>query len=107
MGAALSEQETTISYCRESNEVHIWTSDSTVMTKLDRMCMDFPETYKCTEEARAKTGGELISKSYSIADKRLISFRGKKKKPNMTEEQKRAAAERLRNLRAMKRKAGF
>jgi len=99
MGVALSEQETTISYCRENNEVHIWTSDTTVMTKLDRMCKDFPESYRCVETAKAKIDGKLISKSYEIADKSLLSLRGKKRKPNMTEEQRRAAAERLKKMR--------
>ncbi len=100
MGAALSEQETTISYCRESNDAHIWTSDTTVMTKLDRMCRDFPENYKCVEVAKAKIDGGLISKSYVIADKSRISFRGKKTERNLTEDQRAALRERCQKIKA-------
>lgn len=103
MGVALSEQETTISYCREGGSAHVWTSDATVMTKLDRMCREAPENYRCTEEAKAQIGGWLVSKSYVIADKNLISFRSRKAERILTEEQRAELRERGRRL----KEAGF
>ena len=99
--SALSEQETTINYNREEKTVDVWTSDRTVMTKLDRLCETAPENYKCIDIAKTKDG-ELISKRYTIADKSLLSFRSKKVKVSLSEEQKRANAERLRRARAQK-----
>ena len=99
--SALSEQETTINYNREEKTVDVWTSDRTVMTKLDRLCETAPENYKCIDIAKTKDG-ELISKRYTIADKSLLSFRSKKVKVNLSEEQKQANAERLRQARAQK-----
>ena len=99
--SALSEQETSINYNREEKTVDVWTSDRTVMTKLDRLCETAPENYRCIDIAKTKDG-ELISKLYTIADKSLLSFRSKKVKANLSEEQKQANAERLRQARAQK-----
>lgn len=99
--SALSEQETTINYNREEKTADVWTSDRTVMTKLDRLCETAPENYKCIDIAKTKDG-ELISKRYTIADKSLLSFRSKKVKVSLSEEQKQANAERLRQARAQK-----
>lgn len=99
--SALSEQETTINYNREEKTVDVWTSDRTVMTKLDRLCETAPENYKCIDIAKTRDG-ELISKRYTIADKSLLSFRSKKVKVSLSEEQKQAKAERLRQARAQK-----
>jgi hypothetical protein len=99
--SALSEQETSINYNREKKTVDVWTSDRTVMTKLDRLCETAPENYKCIDIAKTKDG-ELISKRYTIVDKSLLSFRSKKVKVNLSEEQKQAKAERLRQARAQK-----
>jgi hypothetical protein len=99
--SALSEQETTINYNREEKTADVWTSDRTVMTKLDRLCETAPENYRCIDIAKTRDG-ELISKRYTIADKSLLSFRSKKVKVSLSEEQKQANAERLRQARAQK-----
>ena len=69
-----SEQETTITYARSFAYADVWTSDRTVMAKLDRLCKEAPENYQCTETG-LDLSGCLISKSYRIKDKRLVSFR--------------------------------
>lgn len=96
MSVSLYEQETTISFRRVDDFATVWTSDTTVMTKLDRMCRESPENYKCTETGVAKLGGELLSKSYTIEDKGLMSFRARKVSREMTEEQKERMRENLR-----------
>lgn len=97
-----SEQKTINSISSEEQEVHIWimrnekyakiyTSDTTYMTKLDKMCKNSPDMYSLT----ADTGR---GKTYRVEDKTLISFRAKKKE--MSEEAKNAASERFTKLHA-------
>ena len=89
------EQETTISFYRDGKLVDVWTSDTTMMTKLDRKCVESPEDYKCIEVGKS-LDGLLTNKRYTIKNKKLLSFRSGTVKLNMTEEQRAKAAERLR-----------
>lgn len=89
-----NEQETTISFSRDGKEADVWTSDITMMTKLDKLCSDSPNEYKCIEVGRS-LDGLLTNKRYTIKNKRLLSFRSGTVKRNMTEEQRAKAAERL------------
>ena len=92
--ATLEEQETTINFSRTQDAVDVWTSDKTVMTKLDKLCNSAPDFYKLIAEHRAQDDiGAITSKEYRISDKRMLSFRSMKR--NLTEEQKRERAERL------------
>ena len=88
---ALCEQETTISFSRDRNTVTVWTSDRTMMTKFDHL-VDASLMYTCEEVGRDKDG-DIISKTYCIADKRLISFR--KNKVSMSEARRHALIDRL------------
>ena len=85
----IEEQETHINYMRDESYAKVYTSDSTQITRLDKLCKANPDVYKLIEN----TGR---GKSYLISDKGLISFRTKKRE--MTEEQKRIAADRMRRL---------
>ena len=92
--ATLEEQETTINFSRTQDAVDVWTSDKTVMTKLDKLCNSAPDFYKLIAEHKAQDDiGAIMSKEYRISDKRMLSFRSMKR--NLTEEQKRERAERL------------
>ena len=92
--ATLEEQETTINFSRTQDAVDVWTSDKTVMTKLDKLCNSAPDFYKLIAEHRAQDDvGAITSKEYRISDKRMLSFRSMKR--NLTEEQRRERAERL------------
>lgn len=86
---SIEEQETHVSYMRNESFAKVYTSDSTQMTRFDKLCKTNPDMYKLIED----TGR---GKSYLISDKGLISFRAKKRE--MTEEQKQIAAERMRKL---------
>lgn len=100
MGLSLEEQETHINWTREDQVALVSTTDRTVMTKLDKMCELHPENYRCTNVGRMMDDHSIAEKEYEIADKSLVSFRGTKMKRELTEEQREAAAERLRSLRA-------
>ena len=43
MGVPLEEQETVIQFNRTDSHATIYTSDSTMITKLDHLCEDAPE----------------------------------------------------------------
>lgn len=99
----VNEQETTISYARDSKEVDIWTSDTTVMTKLDKLC-ESDDNYVLKSTEKAKIGGEIIAKVYKIADKKLLSFRRKKEGKKLSDEQKQVMADRLKAAREKRAK---
>ena len=104
MRVAFEEQETVINFPRRENYAIVWTSDTTVMTKLDGLC-EKSEQYILVETGRSKLGGEVISKTYKIKIKSLVSFRAKKmeREPkSLTDEQKLAMIERLKKARATK-----
>lgn len=88
------EQETTISFSRTDDGAEIWTSDRTVMTKLDKLCAESPEFWKC-KKVENFLDGSLANKVYTVTDKSLISFRSKKIKRDLTEEQRAELAERM------------
>lgn len=90
------EQETNISYMRNEPFAKIYTSDSTQITRLDKLCKESPEFYQLDYD----TGR---GKGYILKDKSLISFRSKKTTRTLTEEQKKAAAERFAKARASKK----
>lgn len=90
---AISEQETSVSYMRDEEHAIIYTSDTTQMTRLDKLCRTSPDMYSLI----ANTGR---GKTYKVADKGLISFRAKKRE--MSEEAKEAASQRFKDMWASK-----
>lgn len=91
MGLSMNEQETCINYNRTSDRCTVWTSDLTVMTKLDKLVKDkeCPD-WQLIEEN--KIDGEVVAKKYETK-KGFITYRSKDR--IMSEEQKAAAAERI------------
>ncbi len=91
----IAEQETVIQFNREDKGCTIWTSDSTMMTKLDRLCKT-SEYYTLVKETKTKDG-DTAGRFYKLSDKKMLSFRGTKRE--YSEEEKAALAERLKNMR--------
>ncbi len=89
------EQETHVYYMRDGQEANIYSSDTTQITRLDKLCRESPDMWQMIEES--PTG-----KRYICKDKTLISFRRKKISRELTEEQREAAATRLAEARAAK-----
>ena len=90
---SVTEQETNINFMRDEEFAKIYTSDSTMITKLDKLCKDAPKMYKLDYETP-------VGKAYICKDKSLISFRSKKRE--LTDEQKEAAGKRMRKYQASK-----
>ena len=87
------EQEVCINMMRDEKTATIYTSDSTYITKLDKLCSSSPEMYSVVEETKC-------GKTYLLQDKTLISFRAKKKE--LSDEQRQAAGDRMRKYQASK-----
>ena len=90
---SVSEQETNINFMRDEEHAIIYTSDTTQMTRLDKLCRTSPDMYSLI----ANTGR---GKTYRVEDKGLISFRSKKRE--MSEEAKEAASQRFKDMWASK-----
>ena len=95
---SLSEQETTISYNRDEDHAIVWTNDRTMITKLDKLCREAPENYQCIEVGKAGIGGGILDKRYRINDKGLLTFRQRRVKLNLTDDQRAALVERAKRL---------
>lgn len=103
MGLSIAEQETSISIMRDSDICMIYTSDTTVMTKLDKLAESEKAPHWKEKEEHRLQNGELIGKTYET-HKRLISFRADITTREMTDEQREAAAERMKGWQDRKRK---
>ena len=90
---SIEEQETNVAFMRDEDFATIYTSDTTQMTRLDKLCRTSPDMYSLIEN----TGR---GKTYKVADKGLISFRSKKRE--MSDEAKEAASQRFKNMWANK-----
>ena len=84
-----SEQETVIVMLRSEDTASISTSDTTMKTKLDKLCDNNPDYYFLESD-------DGYYKNYICSDKSLISFRAKKRE--MSDEAKAAASERFKEL---------
>lgn len=85
-----SEKETTIQYDLESNTAKIFTRIEKDIKKLDKLCKENPDDFKCIE--RHEYGNKYE------CTKRYISFR-KPVKRELTEEQKEQLRKRLERIR--------
>lgn len=90
---SLDEQETYIGYMRTDAYAKICTSDTTQITRLDKLCRLNPDMYQFEGEDGAY-------KRYICMDKNMISFRSKKRE--VSEDQRKAASERLQKYRDAK-----
>ncbi len=98
MSVPINEQSTTINIDRNREYCDIWTNDTTMITRLDKLCLKSPNFYKL--ENIGRVDGEIVDKAYIVKDKSLISFRSGKLV--LSDEQKRLRAERMLNARTNK-----
>lgn len=86
-----NEQETVINISRDSNTAKIYSTDKTMLTRLDKMCEKAPQYYKCTSEDKSEKNN-TISKEYICTNKYLIIFKtckGNKRNISDTDREKR------------------
>ena len=69
-----AEQETSVTFDREQKVAHIYTSDRTQFTKLDKLCKTNPDSYKCVwVDNQVMADGLPLGKKYETPAK-LIRF---------------------------------
>lgn len=88
MGLTRLERETIIKFNAAEAEVDVYTADPVYIRKLDKLCESNPDSYKCYQR-------DDESACYTVSSKKLIRF-ATPVTSKMTDEQKAAAAERLR-----------
>lgn len=93
MGLNIEEQETHISFMREDKRAEIYTSDTRMITKLNKL-IELPGTEWKWERDSKLPNGEVIGRAYSCPVE-FISFRKKRSSRVYTEEEKKQIAERL------------
>lgn len=96
MGLSLREQETNINFGREDDRAIIYTSDTTTMTKLNKL-VELQGTEWRLESTSKLFTCEIIGRTYSCP-KEFISFRSKRVSRIYTNEEKKAIANRLRKV---------
>ena len=89
----LDEQETVIHFMRGEDFATISTTDSTMITKMDKLCRSNPDMYWLKSD-------DGYSKIYKCRDKSMVSLRSKKRE--VTDEQRKAAGERMKKYQATK-----
>ena len=94
MALSIEEQELCINAMRDEEFATAYCSDRTWITKFDRLVEKSPELFEVIAETD-------YGKTYKFP-KRLISIRSSIVTREMTEEQKRLAAQRLKNAREQK-----
>lgn len=94
MRTPIYEQETIVRITRDEENAVVYTSDLTMMTKLDKLVETSGEWY-LVKSTNFKDG-TIADKTYECP-KRLISFRKNTMRMELTEEQRAERAERLRN----------
>ena len=97
MSVSLQEQETVINMSRDLDYADIYTSDRTVMTRLDKLAEDenCPD-WSCTG-VQYDQNGELVAKTYRTK-KSLVSYRSSTPKREYTEEQMEERRVRMRHM---------
>lgn len=92
MSLMIEEQETHVNFMRGDTRAKIYTSDSTMMTKLNKLLAVKNTEWKLEYEERLERTGELIGRCYSCP-KKFISFRTKRVERTLSEGQAREITE--------------
>ena len=99
-GISLAEQETVIDFYRTDDRMSIYTSDQTMISKLRKTLSK--NTQKLNSgyllEREEKINGRTVAIEVS-APKNLLSFRMPREKRELTDEERKAMADRLRKAR--------
>lgn len=88
------EQEIIINFNAEDEETSLYTANPVWIRKMDKLLEQNPEQFRLGRVERVK--GEIVSKEYFFP-KRFVTIRSKDVKRNLSDEEKKELAERLRN----------
>lgn len=100
MSLQFEEQETHINFSRGDDRALIYTSDTTMMTKFNKLVEVAGADWKIEKVARLPRTGEIIGITYSCPVN-FISYRKKEVTRSYTQEQKEAIRDRLQKKRTV------
>ena len=92
-----NEQETTISFSKTEQTCRMWTSDTYIIARMDKLVKKHPDVYRCVGVGTVH--GEVVNKEYEYPKKYTYP---KKPRPPMSEEQREKARMRMEKLFAEK-----
>ncbi len=101
MGLPIEEQETVINFSRDEERATIYTSDSTMMTKLNKLVSADGTEWKLDEVIKDRHGEE-VARNYSCP-KKLLSYRAKSMTRELTEEERKAQSDRMKLINDLRR----
>lgn len=93
------EQETTIQISRDGNEIRLYTSDNTRLTKMQKL-INAPGTLWKLVKADYDKEGNPMGYFFVCSDKNMLALRVKPQVKEYTEEEKAALTARLKEARA-------
>ncbi len=96
MSLSIEEQETHVNFMRGDERAKIYTTDTTMMTKLNKLVELQDTEWKLESVSKLKTGEE-IARTYSCPVS-FLSFRSKRVCRTYTEEQRKEISNRLRKV---------
>lgn len=99
MNIPINDQETVINFTRDSDKATVYTTDTTMRSKLHNLSMKNGKDWVLLNQDTDSIDHDIISETYQCP-KKLIGLRVLSRK--LTEEQRQAAAERLRKARENK-----
>ena len=95
-GVDVDEQELIVNAMRDEDFLTVYTSDNIYLTKLKKLAVANPKEWEIVQIVEAK--GNILGVKFK-APKKLLSFRTATVERTMTDEQRAAAAERLKAVR--------
>lgn len=91
------EQEIIINFNAEDDTATLYSSNPAWIRKMDKLVEQNQEEFEMYRQEKVQ--GKVVSKAYKFS-KSFVTIRSKKTVRTMTEEQRRAQAERMRQLRS-------
>lgn len=101
MGLPIEEQETVINFSRDEERATVYTSDSTMITKLNKLVSTEGTEWQLDEIIKDKRGEE-VARTYSCP-KNFISYRSKNRTMELNEEKKKELSERMKLMHETRR----
>ena len=95
MGLSIEEQETIVNFSRNDERASIYTSDSTMITKLSKLLEATDTEWKIEEVHRDKTG-KVIAYTYSCPAKCIVYWK-KRMQREFSDEQRARVAKNLKS----------
>lgn len=101
MGLPIEEQETVINFSRDEERATVYTSDSTMITKLNKLISTEGTEWQLDEIIKDKRGEE-VARTYSCP-KKLVSYRARSMTRELTEEERKAKSDRMKAMHDLNR----